>query len=60
MGLLELRPWKPRTVGLLGVIASAMNCYLLWPGTLPLSLPPRGAAAAAAAPGQPKLVAKTS
>lgn len=28
MGLLELRPWKPRTVGLLGVIASVMNCYM--------------------------------
>ena len=26
MGLLELRPWKPRTVGLLGIIASIMNC----------------------------------
>jgi hypothetical protein len=31
MGLLELRPWKPRTVGALGIIASLMNCYMLYP-----------------------------
>lgn len=31
MGLLQQLPFKPRTVGLLGVIASAMNCYLLLP-----------------------------
>jgi len=31
MGLLQLRPWKPRTVGALGIIASAMNCYMLYP-----------------------------
>lgn len=31
VGLLELRPWKPRTVGALGVIASVMNCYMLFP-----------------------------
>jgi hypothetical protein len=31
MGLLELRPWKPRTVGTLGIIASLMNCYMLYP-----------------------------
>jgi hypothetical protein len=31
VGLLQLLPWKPRTVGLLGTIASAMNCYLLLP-----------------------------
>jgi hypothetical protein len=30
-GLLQLLPWKPRTVGALGVVASAMNCYLLLP-----------------------------
>lgn len=59
MGLLELRPWKPRTVGALGIVASAMNCYLLWPGTLPLG-PRLAPVAAAAAPGTPKLVAKTS
>lgn len=28
-GLLELRPWKPRTVGAIGVLASVMNCYML-------------------------------
>lgn len=37
MGLLELRPWKPRTVGALGVIASIMNCYMLYP-SLPAPL----------------------
>jgi hypothetical protein len=31
MGLLQLRPWKPRTVGALGIIASVMNCYMLYP-----------------------------
>ena len=30
-GLLQVLPLKPRTVGLLGVIASAMNCYFLYP-----------------------------
>jgi hypothetical protein len=30
-GLLQLLPFKPRTVGLLGMTASAMNCYLLLP-----------------------------
>lgn len=30
-GLLQVLPFKPRTVGLLGVIASAMNCYFLFP-----------------------------
>ena len=34
-GLLQLRPMKPRTVGLVGVVASVMNLYLLYP-----SLPP--------------------
>jgi hypothetical protein len=31
MGLLELRPWKPRTVGTLGIVASLINCYMLYP-----------------------------
>lgn len=31
MGLLELRPWKPRTVGALGIVASLINCYMLYP-----------------------------
>jgi hypothetical protein len=31
VGLLELRPWKPRTVGALGVIASVLNCYMVSP-----------------------------
>lgn len=30
-GLLQTLPFKPRTVGFLGTVASAMNCYLLLP-----------------------------
>jgi hypothetical protein len=30
-GLLQLRPFKPRTTATFGVIASAMNCYLIAP-----------------------------
>lgn len=30
-GLLQLRPFKPRTTATFGVIASAMNCYMLAP-----------------------------
>lgn len=63
MGLLELRPWKPRTVGLLGVIASVMNCYMLWPGTLPVSASPPSRPAATNGPAavvEKKLEAKTT
>ena len=28
MGLLELRPWSPRTVGAIGTVTSLMNCYM--------------------------------
>lgn len=38
MGLLQTIKLKPRTVGLLGVVASAMNCYMLLPA-LPKALP---------------------
>lgn len=31
VGLLQLFNWKPRTVGFLGVVASAINCYTLFP-----------------------------
>lgn len=31
MGLLELRPWSPRTVGAIGTLTSLMNCYMLYP-----------------------------
>jgi hypothetical protein len=31
VGLLQLYPFKPRTVGLLGSLASALNCYFLLP-----------------------------
>ena len=30
-GLLNLFNWKPRTIGFLGVVASAINCYMLFP-----------------------------
>lgn len=30
-GLLGLTNWKPRFVGFLGVVASALNCYMLFP-----------------------------
>eukprot|EP00798_Chlamydomonas_sp_ICE-L_P016871 gene16871-23142_t len=30
-GLLQVLPFKPRTLGVLGVVASAMNCYFLMP-----------------------------
>jgi hypothetical protein len=30
-GLLGLTNWKPRFVGFLGVVASAVNCYMLFP-----------------------------
>lgn len=50
VGLLELRPWKPRTVGLLGIIASAINCYMLTPA--------RPAAVVVQPP--PRLAVKTS
>lgn len=48
VGLLQLRPWKPRTVGVIGIVASAINCYMLLPA-LPARAPARGKAPAAAA-----------
>jgi hypothetical protein len=45
VGLLQLLPWKPRTVGALGSIASAINCYFLLP-----PFPKRPAAKPAALP----------
>ena len=38
VGLLQLRPWKPRTVGVIGIVASAINCYMLLPA-LPAKAP---------------------
>lgn len=55
-GLLQLLPWKPRTVGALGVIASAMNCYQLCP-PLPAAAP---AVAPVAARREEKAVAGKS
>jgi hypothetical protein len=56
VGLLELRPWKPRTVGALGVAASALNCYMLWPAAAPkgASAAPKAAVPAPAAPTPPR------
>ena len=39
-GLLQLRPMKPRTVGLVGIVASVMNLYLLYPSLPPPSKKP--------------------
>jgi hypothetical protein len=57
---LQLYPFKPRTVGLLGTLASALNCYFLMP-----AFPQRPKAAvadkpAAALPADAKLVAKVA
>lgn len=59
MGLLGVRPWKPRFVGFLGVVASAINCYMLYPA-LPA---PASAPAPKPAPtqlGPPKLEVKAA
>lgn len=58
VGLLQLRPMKPRTVGLIGVVASLMNCYMLYP-KLPVALtPPKSYAEAASSVQQPKMELK--
>lgn len=60
-GLLQLRPMKPRTVGLIGVVASVMNCYMLYPKLPPPALsPPKSYADAAASNTQPKMELKTA
>ena len=54
VGLLQLRPMKPRTVGLIGVIASLMNCYMLYPKLpAPALTPPKSYAEAASTQQQP-------
>jgi hypothetical protein len=60
-GLLQLYPFKPRTVGLLGTLASALNCYFLLP-PFPKRAAPAGKPALAAANGaaEGKLVAKVA
>lgn len=57
-GLLQLLPWKPRTVGFLGVVASAMNCWLLLP-SLPKKPVSQKASSVVPSAGQ-KLVLKSS
>lgn len=49
LGLLEKLPVKPRTVGVLGVIASALNCYMMAGPLYPAS--PDAAAAKAKSQG---------
>lgn len=49
VGLLQLYPFKPRTVGLLGSLASALNCYFLLP-PFPARAKPAAKPALAAAP----------
>lgn len=55
IGLLQLYPFKPRTVGLLGTLASALNCYFLLP-----PFPKRKPALEAANGTEGKLVAKVA
>lgn len=55
VGLLQLYPFKPRTVGLLGSLASALNCYFLLP-----AFPKRAKAVEAATTQDGKLVAKVA
>ncbi|PNH09763.1 Peroxisomal membrane protein 11D [Tetrabaena socialis] len=43
-GLLQLLPLKPRTVGVLGVVASAINCYMLLPAYPKPAPPPKAKA----------------
>ncbi|KAI8113706.1 hypothetical protein M9435_003700 [Picochlorum sp. BPE23] len=54
VGLLGLRPWKPRTVGLFGVAASAINCYMLYPAVDRSSSVTATTGAGAAAGGKKK------
>lgn len=60
-GLLGVLPFKPRFVGFLGIVASAVNCYMLFPA-LPKAAAPPAKAAPAACPAvdAPKLTAKTA
>ena len=52
-----MRPMKPRTVGLIGVIAAVMNCYMLYPKLpAPALAPPKSyAEATASAPKMAEL-----
>eukprot|EP00882_Tetradesmus_deserticola_P000620 GHRQ01000677.1.p1 GENE.GHRQ01000677.1~~GHRQ01000677.1.p1 ORF type:complete len:252 (+),score=112.71 GHRQ01000677.1:194-949(+) len=60
-GLLQLYPFKPRTVGMLGTLASALNCYFLLP-PFPKRAAPASKPALAAANGavEGKLAAKVA
>jgi len=58
-GLLGVLPFKPRFVGFLGVVASALNCYMLFPA-LPKPAAAKAAPATCPAAEAPKLAAKTA
>lgn len=69
-GLLQLLPFKPRTVGFFGTLASAINCYFLLPAFPKRAAPavcpakpaalPAGLPAGAPATAEGKLVAKVA
>ncbi|KAK9838281.1 hypothetical protein WJX81_002226 [Elliptochloris bilobata] len=60
-GLLGVLPFKPRFVGFLGVVASAVNCYMLFPALPKPTAPPvKAAPATCPAPDAPKLTTKTA
>ena len=59
IGLLGLRPWKPRTVGAIGMAASALNCYFLYPAVARVAAP-ASAGAGAPAPASGPVAAATA
>lgn len=60
VGLLQLRPWKPRTVGVLGIVASAINCYMLTPAVVKPASKPAAKAEQPAVPLKPEPALKTA
>lgn len=60
VGLLQLRPWKPRFVGLLGVVASAINCYMLLPPVAKPAAKPAAKPEPAGLPARPEPALKTA
>ena len=60
-GLLGVLPFKPRFVGFLGIVASAINCYMLFPA-LPKAVvaPAKAVLATCPAPETPKLTTKVA
>lgn len=62
IGLLQLRPWKPRFVGFLGSLASIINCYMLFPALAAAPAKPAAALLRASEPADlaPKLPQKVA